>query len=77
MLLAPMLAQLSINSPACLSVTLQILQVLHSLQKWYVSNILTHDFPAKGLKVSKMEVFQLEAQAQYFPFNWEINWELR
>lgn len=51
--------------------------MLQSLQKWYFSNFLTHDFPAKDLKFSKMKVFQLEAQAQYFTFNWEINWELR
>lgn len=74
MLLAPKLAQLSINSTAYLSIPLKILQVLHSLQKWYFSNTLTHNFPAKGLKFLKREVFQLEAQAQYF--NWEVNWEL-
>ena len=77
MLLGPMLIQLSINSKACLSVTLKVLQVLHSLRKWYFSNILTHDFPAKGFKFSKMEAFQLDAQAQYLLFNWEIIWELR
>lgn len=53
---SPMLAELSINSTSCLSITLKILQVLRSLQNLYFSNTLTTDFPAKVLKFSKTEV---------------------
>lgn len=55
---SPMLAELSINSTSCLSITVRIVQVLCSLQNLYFSNTSATDFPAKVLKFSKTEVWQ-------------------